>query len=113
MQSSLDSGTPSQFGCNKGVVRSTLRALCFLAGSFTYKTGRRICLCAGCGHKVRIPSLEYSKDPRSGVLHRERLATNTKYDSSVYVSEGGKSEREVEKKRRERRWHSGGEPELV
>ena len=87
MQSSLDSGTLSQFGCNKGVVRSTLRALCFLAGSFTYKTGRPICLCTGCGHKVRIPSLEYSEDPRCGVLHRERLTTNTKHDSSVHVSE--------------------------
>lgn len=60
--------------------------LCFLVGSFTYKTGRPICLRTGCGHKVRIPSFEHSKDPHSGVLHRERLTTNTKHDSSVHVS---------------------------
>lgn len=32
---------------------------CFLAGSFTYKTDRPICLCTGCGNKVCIPSLEH------------------------------------------------------
>ncbi|TNN82367.1 hypothetical protein EYF80_007488 [Liparis tanakae] len=52
IQSSLDSGTPPQLGCNKGVVPSTQRALCFVAGSFTYKTGGPICLHAGHGHKL-------------------------------------------------------------
>lgn len=60
--------------------------LCFLAGSFTYKTGRPICLCTGCGHKVRIPSFEHSEDPGSGVLYRVRLTTNTKHYSSAHVS---------------------------
>ena len=61
--------------------------LCFLAGSFTYKTGRPICLHAGCRHKVRIPSFEHCEHPRSVVLHRERLTTNSKHDSFICVSE--------------------------
>lgn len=65
MQSSLDSGTLPQFGCNKGVVPRTPRARAFPAGSFTYKTDRPICLGAGFPQQSLYPQPE---TPRSLAL---------------------------------------------
>lgn len=85
MQSSLDSGTSSQFGCNKGVVQSTLRACVFwLAALHIKQTGLSVSAQAAATKSVS-PAWN-TKDPHSGVLHRERLTTNTKHDS-VHVSE--------------------------
>lgn len=86
MQNILCGGTPSHFSCDKGVVQCIRHACAFWVGSFTYKTDRPICLGTGCRNKVHIPSLERG-DARCGALHRERLTTNTKHDSSVHVSE--------------------------
>jgi len=52
MQSSLDSGTLLQFGCNNRLGVEYPAGQSFLAHSFTYKTGGPICRCTGDGHKV-------------------------------------------------------------
>lgn len=87
MQSSLDSGTPPQFGCNKGVVRSTLQAGAFWPAALHIKQAGLSVSAQAAATKSKIPSFEHSEDPHSGVLHRERLTTNTKQDSSIHVSE--------------------------
>lgn len=87
MQSGLDSGTPAQFGSNKGVLRSALRADAFRLAALHIKQAglsvsaqaprKKVCMAEA--ETLRIVALEF--------LHRERL-TNTKHDSSVHVSVG-------------------------
>lgn len=85
-ESSLDGGTPSRFLQQKEFLREWPADLRCLAFSFTYKTPWPICLCTGCRQKVCVPSLEH-EDPRCGVLHRTRLASDSKHGCSLQASE--------------------------
>lgn len=87
MQSSLDSGTPPQFGNNKGVSRSALRADAFrLAALHIKQAGLSVSAQAPC-KKVSVAQAETLRIIALEFLQRERL-TNTKHDSSVHVSVG-------------------------
>lgn len=86
MQSSLDSGTPSQFGFNKGVLQSTLRARAFwLAALHIKQTGLSVSAQAVATKSVS-PAWN-TEEPQCGVLHRERLTTNSEHGPSAHVSD--------------------------